>query len=128
MRLLLQPLVENAVTHGLPANGRDPLMIRLQAAVNDQGLLVIKVSNNGLPIEKRQLAVIQGVLQLDPAALAEYRPRGSGIGLRNVSERLRLLYHGQASLQISQSPELWTEVEIALPLQLSEQRVSGGQA
>lgn len=118
MRLLLQPIVENAVTRGLPANCTDSFTIQLYAHVFDDQL-VITVRNNGRPIDSRQLEIVQGVLRAEPDALAAYRPRGSGIGLRNVSERLRLLYHGQALLNISQSPDLWTIVEIVLPLQHS---------
>ncbi|MBM3747054.1 MAG: sensor histidine kinase [Acidobacteria bacterium] len=90
--LLLQPLVENAVNHGiagLPEGG----MIRLEAACSD-GRLVIVLEN-----------------ALDPEAPA--RPSG-GLGLANVRRRLEARYAGGASIQAGPAGERY-RVRLSLP-------------
>lgn len=78
--LILQPLVENAVKHGLGSGGAMRLSIR---AEEDGGRLRIEVANTGR-------------LAAEPA-----RRRG-GIGLENVRQRLRLTYGEGATLDLSQ--------------------------
>lgn len=73
--LLLQPLVENAIKHGMTGDG--PLRLRILAEGVD-GALQITVTNNGR------------------------LTRGTGIGLRNLEDRLSHLYDGQASFGLTQ--------------------------
>jgi sensor histidine kinase YesM len=78
-RLSLQPLVENAVQHGF--SGIKIVVIRIRAFLQD-GFLVMNVEDNG-------------------SGLNEPENRGrKGIGLENLSERLRLYYKGQAKLAL----------------------------
>jgi two-component system LytT family sensor kinase len=80
--LILQPLVENALKHGLaPKRGDNQLIIRADRV---DGALSLSVEDNGVGI-----AVASNVMQLDGM---------SGVGLRNVRERLRTLYGNRASL------------------------------
>lgn len=76
--LLLQPLVENAIKHGIApcvAGGRVEISARAEGP-----LLILEVLNTGAP----------------------YRPRGeTGMGLRNLAARLELAYGGHASLTLS---------------------------
>jgi LytS/YehU family sensor histidine kinase len=77
--MLLQTLVENALKHGigqLPEGGE----IRIHAAA-EPGAVVLKIENSG--------------------QLREDTSAGPQIGLNNVRERLRLLYGGRATLQLS---------------------------
>jgi len=89
--LILQPIVENAIKHGL-----EPLLtggtLRVSAATDGRRLRVV-VEDSGR--------------WFVPAT-------ASGIGLRNVTDRLHSLYDGQATLAIS-STDLGTHVEIELP-------------
>jgi len=75
---LVQPLVENAIKHGV-APSREPVTIKVAATLED-GLLCISVENDNPP----------GV---DHAAL-----RGTGVGLVNVRQRLKAVYGERASL------------------------------
>ncbi len=76
---LVQPLVENAVKHGV-ARSRGPVAVSIEARAED-GKLRIDVEN-GLPVEPDEGAD---------------RPR-SGVGLKNVRRRLEALYGNAASL------------------------------
>lgn len=83
--LLLQTLVENAIKHGLePKPG--PARLLISAGRSDMGRLFVEVQDNGVG------------LQPHPAT------RGTGLGLRNVRERLRALHGDAAQLSISGAP------------------------
>ena len=97
--LLLQPIVENAVRHGV-ANTFEPVEIRLSAR-RDSGALVLSVDNNG------------------PRIRADALPGRAGIGLANVRERLRACYGEAGTLDASAQPEGGFRVEMRLPLELT---------
>ena len=97
--LLLQPLVENAVRHGV-ATTFDPVEISLRAQ-RDAGVLVLSVANNG-----------PRPAPADPTA-------SNGIGLENVRARLRACYGEAGSLHASAPAEGGFRVEMRLPLELT---------
>jgi len=90
--LLLQPLVENAVAHGI-ANLLDGGTIRVEARLEDEVLLIV-VANS-----------------FDPESV---RKRRNGLGLANVRKRLEMRYAGAGSLRVHPGSDTF-EVEIALP-------------
>jgi two-component system LytT family sensor kinase len=98
--MLLQPLVENSIKHGLEpriAGGSVTLRSRL-----DQGILIIEVEDDGVGIAPGRTHS-SGVLQ------------GSGIGMKNVRERLEVLYGGSALFDVTSRPGRGTKVTIAFP-------------
>ena len=92
--LILQPMVENAVKYGV-SGSPPPARITIQARREGERLVV---------------DVIDGGGSAEPAAA------GSGIGLRHVAERLRLLYGERASLMHGPLPEGGYRVRIAMPM------------
>jgi LytS/YehU family sensor histidine kinase len=90
--LLLQPLVENAVTHGV-SHLVDGGTVRLEARRSD-GELSVAVENRCDPDRPK-------------------RPR-TGVGLQNVRKRLAAQYSGAATVQVDESPERF-RVELRLP-------------
>ncbi|HYG59875.1 MAG TPA: histidine kinase [Symbiobacteriaceae bacterium] len=105
----VQPLVENAVRHGLsPKTG--PGTLRLKAWVDFLAMrVVIEVADDGVG--------------MDPARIAELlkpRPGGhrgrNGLGLSNINERLRRLYGETYSLVIKSSPGQGTNVTLRIPM------------
>ncbi|MBK7872179.1 MAG: histidine kinase [Saprospiraceae bacterium] len=94
--LILQPLVENAIKHGFSkqvGEGR----IALIAKKIESGIQLI-VQDDGKGAEQTSEELLQ-----------------SGIGLRNVKERLELLYRDKASMRIFTIPDKGFEVQITLP-------------
>lgn len=106
-RFTLQPLVENAVQHGF-IHGQK-LRIRIQIQQQDDRV-ICRVINDGKAIRPERLAEIEASLQ---AALP--REDGTrGIGLLNLSNRLRLVYAGAADLRIECS-QGWTRCIVTIP-------------
>ena len=97
--LLLQPLVENAVRHGVAATF-EPVEIRLRAR-REAGSLLLSVANNG------------------PRAANGAGPGHGGIGLSNVRERLRACYGEAGRLAATEPEEGGFRVEMRLPLELT---------
>jgi len=100
--LILQPLVENAVRHGL-SRKRGGGTVRIDAAVTD-GCLELVVGDDGLGMPGGALA----------------RVYEHGIGLRNLRDRLQRLY-GPAHLpEITSAPGTGTRVRLRLPIRPAE--------
>lgn len=111
IKLMIQPIVENAICHGMEFMDETGL-ITIDAAIQD-GDLVIAVKDNGLGMTEEQVARL-----LDPNAPPEAAPRakkGSGVGLQNVQSRIRLYFGPGYGLTIESEPDLGTKVTFRLP-------------
>ncbi len=104
--MLLQPVVENAIKHGLaPKVGGGRVLIRTRI---EGPHVVIEVEDNGLGMSSERLQV----------ALAE------GIGLSNVDERLRVIYASRATLRLSSAPGQGTRARIEIPRAARGERIT----
>ncbi|MBC8078782.1 MAG: sensor histidine kinase [Gorillibacterium sp.] len=106
LKLILQPIVENSLHHGVEQMA-DEGLIRITARVEGEALLLL-IEDNGVGISPKRLENI-----LNGEASSE---DGSGVGLRNVSERIRLYYGQPYGLQIESELEEGTRVSIRIPL------------
>lgn len=129
-RLIVQPLVENALSHGLEGkSGHGTLTIEAKL---DGGDLSIVIADDGIGIDAEKLASIkenlakaeQGALdfsvdlaQESPAALKTISERngGNGIGLLNTHRRLWLIYGKGYGLAIASAAGAGTTVTLRLP-------------
>ena len=101
--LVLQPLVENAVKHGI-ANKQSGGEITIRATVE-------RLENN-----VRQLSVVVQDTGAGTSPEALQRGRDVGVGLRNIERRLQHQYGANASLSIRTAPGEGTTAEIRLPV------------
>ena len=99
--LVLQPLVENAVKHGMAKTGSLHLGL---AAKLDGTYLFVQVHDDGVGIESEILSKFDS-----------QNGRGLGIGLNNVRERLRSLYGSSGLMNISSTVGEGTEVTLKIP-------------
>lgn len=107
LKLMLQPLVENAIYHGMEFMDGDG-EIRINSFLKD-GDLYFTISDNGMGMTQEQV----DSLMTETRHVAS--GRGSGIGVKNVNERLRLYFGEQYGLNILSEPDEGTTIEIHLP-------------
>ena len=107
IKLIVQPLLENAVYHGMEfMDGDGEIEVNAYAKENS---LYIDVTDNGMGIPEEE---IDGLLKRD----SKHRGKGSGIGLKNVHERIQLYFGENYGLTILSEADVGTTVRIHLPL------------
>ncbi|WP_018884741.1 cache domain-containing sensor histidine kinase [Paenibacillus massiliensis] len=108
LKLILQPLVENAIVHGIEGLG-DEGFIQIRTYTNEQ-LLYIEVSDNGMGMSEEQMKrLFTGKPVVKSGA-------GSGVAVRNVHDRIRLVYGEGYGLTFDSELEEGTVVTIRLPV------------
>jgi two-component system LytT family sensor kinase len=111
--MLLQPLVENSIKHGLePRIGGGTITLRSRI---EAGQVIIEVEDDGVGIAPGR-SHSSGVL------------RGTGIGMKNVRERLEVLYGQLALFDVTSRPGRGTKVTLAMPLRHGNGDVYGADA
>lgn len=107
LKLILQPLVENAIYHGMEfMDGDGEIEIRVSA--DDSGLWFL-IRDNGLGMTAAQ---VDRLLSDHPHVTSG---RGSGIGVKNVNERIRLYFGEAYGLEIESEPDEGTVIRIRIP-------------
>lgn len=102
LKLILQPLVENAVHHGMSQKeGKGELCISVQAL--DDKLMEVSVRDNGVGIPEDKIRLILE---------GGYKTSKSGFGLHSVKQRVELFYGIEDAVSISSQPGCWTEVRV----------------
>lgn len=108
LKLMLQPIVENSIYHGMEFMDGDGL-IRVEVRKNKDKLL-FKISDNGFGIKEEDLVDL-----LDNTK--EFKSKkGSGIGLKNVNERIKIYFGKEYGLNIESEADVGTTVYLLLPL------------
>ena len=107
-RLILQPIVENAVEHDLTPRRGGQLSIR---AGQENGFVILEVEHDG-QMTAEDLATIDAVL----SSPVEDTGISGQIGLRNVRQRLTLLYGEQGTIRLTQPEEGRILARVSFPL------------
>jgi len=108
--MLLQPLIENSIKHGLEPRISGGT-ITLRSRIDDDRLL-LEIEDDGVGIEPGgpTTAPVSGLVS-----------EGSGIGMRNVRERIHVLYGDEAHVDIISRPGRGTRISLRLPLATREE-------
>ena len=104
--MLLQPLIENSIKHGLEPRingGTVTLRSRIMGS-----RLVLEVEDDGLGIPPERLST--------EGPLNTLRRPGLGVGMRNVRERMQVLYGGLATVEMNGRPGRGTQVMLSMPI------------
>jgi len=101
LRLMLQPIVENAVIHGIMQKATKSGFVRVTASQDDKNIL-LTVSDNGVGIPKERLAKI-------------LTGESGGYGARNTNQRIKLYYGQRFGMRYSSILGEGTTVEILIP-------------
>ncbi|WP_027086537.1 cache domain-containing sensor histidine kinase [Cohnella panacarvi] len=109
-RFLLQPLIENAIVHGASAVLR-PVHIRLRAAETEREVTIDVTDNaNGIPPGKL-LELHERLAKHDDLGRSD---ETSGVGLRNVNDRIKTFFGGESRLEVISEPGKGTCLRIII--------------
>ncbi|WP_372636138.1 sensor histidine kinase [Cohnella sp.] len=123
MKMILQPLVENAIFHGLEPK-TTPGKLLLSGRVDDGAVLVLGVVDDGVGVDEEMLAAIRGRLAARPPSLgrdgAESSVPTEGLGVLNVHNRLRLAYGEEGGLTFDSEAGRGTRIFLHIPLHAAQ--------
>ena len=103
--ILLQPLIENSIKHGIQPRIHGGTVTLRSTLEGDR--VLIEVADDGVGIGNHLASSV--------------RHHGAGIGIKNVRERLDVLYGSQASFHMLSSPGRGTRVQIEIPVSFAEE-------
>ncbi len=106
IKLILQPLVENAINHGLSSRSKDGIIRVTGARKNND--IVIKVRDNGKGMDQQQVKQINDYINGVGSTM-------KSIGLKNVNKRIKLHYGDDYGITISSVPGQGTTAGILFP-------------
>ncbi len=108
LKFLLQPIVENAVFHGIePKEGEGMIDLYLTRENED---ILIAVEDNGVGMTDEQIRQL-----FDPDSVEKNHRGLNGIGVLNVHERIQMVYGKRYGLSIASQPGCFTRVTIRIP-------------
>ncbi|MGG1519305.1 sensor histidine kinase [Paenibacillus oryzisoli] len=108
-KLVLQPIVENALLHGFGISPERAGSIAIKSYSQADATVIIDITDNGAGISEEQIAAIS-----NPAS-ERMTQEGTGVGIRNVQDRIRLTFGEEYGLTIVSVPGILTTVELRLP-------------
>ncbi len=115
-KLTLQPIVENSIYHGLEQK-IEKGHLDIKITMTDKHLIIM-ISDDGVGMEKGQVKAMNEklrALRLEEEDSEETGKRG-GIAVKNVNNRIKLLFGEEYGIYIYSQPDVGTDVEITLPL------------
>ncbi|NHN31656.1 cache domain-containing sensor histidine kinase [Paenibacillus agricola] len=114
-KLLIQPLVENAIQHGIePKVGASSLLVSIRDVEMDgNSVLSIQVKDDGVGMDQEALATLKRRLEVHNQP--DTASSSSGMGLLNVQRRIKLYYGDAYGIHIESSPDLGTILDLYLP-------------
>ncbi|MFH5183895.1 sensor histidine kinase [Paenibacillus sp. TAB 01] len=105
LKQLIQPIIENAIVHGLQYKETQG-QLRLTGRLEDESSILIVIEDDGVGMDSEDMAEL-----LAPAQEESF----SGMGIKNVHERIRIHYGEPFGLTITSREGIGTRVEVRLP-------------
>jgi len=113
IKLILQPIVENAIYHGVKSLEDKRGVIKLEGFKKDEKI-IFRVYDNGEELDEARMALLNGILSGELSG-----PEDFGIGIRNVRDRIKLNFGNSYGLHFEKQKG-YTVVQIELPLLTKE--------
>jgi two-component system LytT family sensor kinase len=104
--MLLQPLIENSIKHGLEPRISGGT-VTLRSRITEEGRLMVEIEDDGVGMTPENA---------DGAPVSGLTRPGTGIGMRNVRERMEVLYGNLAAVEINSRPGRGTKVTLLMPI------------
>lgn len=119
--LILQPIVENAIVHGVETVANGAIHLRVY---HDEQNVYFEVRNTGKQMTEQDKQRIQAILAGDEDQIPKNTGRHTSIGISNVNRRIRLVYGEEYGLSIVQGEDCVTVSTITIPYQTAEEEKS----
>lgn len=111
-KLTLQPLVENALYHGIKITRRKGF-IRVTGRLQDE-CMILQVADDGSGMTEERLNAVRASLADD---------RSEGFGMRTVHQRIQILFGGEYGLTVESTPDAGTSVIVTIPMQTMDKEM-----
>lgn len=112
-QLVLQPIVENSVKYGLRPKEGGNGVVAIQGEIQE-AFLELTIMDNGVGMSEERLRYIQKLLEDETEKCQE--EESSGIGIKNVYERIKLIFGEEYRIEISSFENIGTIVKYRLPV------------
>lgn len=113
VKFILQPLVENAVNHGIRESGRQDGRIKITIRKKERKI-IIRVTDNGAGIKKEKLLEIRKGMNRGDSS-------GEHIGVYNTNKRVKLAYGEEYGIRIYSKEGVGTIISVILPVLFYEE-------
>jgi two-component system sensor histidine kinase YesM len=113
MKLILQPIVENCIYHGIK-NNIDRGHIKISTKI-EEGYLVLSVADNGYGMRRETIDALYASFSDGSSGST-----ASGVGLKNIYQRIMIYYHGDADMVIESELDKGTTIIIKEPINYYE--------
>lgn len=117
IKLVFQPIVENAVFHGIETK-RGKGLLEIEACKQQSDLLFV-IRDDGMGMTEQQLAAIRRRLS-DPSSSGQHDGESGKVGIKNVHDRIRFYYGDAYGISIDSVQGEGTQVTIRIPAEQSE--------
>ncbi len=110
VRMILQPIVENAIKHGLKAKRKNGIVF-IKGYMVDKTKYYIEIVDNGIGMNTFQLKELMNNL-----SVSEGTEKTTGIGLSNIHNRIQIAYGYNYGIEVKSREKYWTKVILKLPV------------
>lgn len=124
LKMLLQPIVENAVFHGLEKKrGKGIVQIKIQLLADNRVRYIVQ--DNGCGMDERQLQELLQRLKKSDELVPPVTDDKQGIGLANIYRRIKLFYGDKAEIDIQSQLNTGTIISISIPVHQNAEQEEG---
>ncbi len=119
IKLALQPIVENAITHGIEPKGENGLVKITGKCLN--GCIVLEITDNGAGMTKEEIEqLMRHIVSTEEEENLLQRSGNSNIGLRNINFRIKLVYGQEYGLAVDSRKDEGTAITVKIPARQAE--------
>lgn len=111
-KLIIQPLLENAVKHGIEPVGEGTITLR---CYSNADRLVIEVEDDGEGMAPHALQQIRDIIDVEIRDVHIQKGKRRSIGFQNVARRIELIYGGKASIKVYSRIHEKTVITLEIP-------------
>lgn len=115
LKMTLQPIVENALYHGIK-NKRGKGLIRITGSRDGDAHMVLHIEDNGIGMSSQKLEQLTDQLSMQRLPEETGDEISGGFGLHNVHQRIRLYYGERYGVRIESTDQIGTTITIRIPV------------